>query len=242
MSNFTFATPAAWPEALDKLPTLKKRTMDDGLRLYKNPYKDVEYPSVTTVLSDYDKEGIIQWRERVGEREANIISERASIRGNGYHSILEDYILGKSYYKENRSEEILKLFNALKNILDANINNIHCVEQALYSDFLQVAGTVDLIAEWQGKLSVVDFKTSLRTKKKEWIKNYFMQKAAYAVMYEDMTGIPVSQLVTFIACHDMLNLYDNGIKIQTFIEHRNDHIQDFIVEKDRWFQNLGSTK
>tara|TARA_Y100000310_G_C20704127_1_gene833289 strand:+ start:20566 stop:21288 length:723 start_codon:yes stop_codon:yes gene_type:complete len=239
---FRYATPAVWPEALGgELPTISYRDAD-GLRLYKHPYKDVEFPSVTTVLSNYEKEGLIEWQKRVGEETANRIKRKAADRGSAYHKILEEYILGEDYSKNNHSAETVVMFKDTKLLLDKYIDNIHCTEQTMYSDFLEVAGTGDLIAEWSGILSIIDFKTSLRTKKKEWVKSYFMQESAYAVMYEEMTGLPVSQLVTLMYCYDELSPYGIPPKIQIFVEKRDNHIQDFIAEKNRWFQNLGTTK
>ena len=161
----------------------------NGKRHYVTPSGD-KYPSITTVLSILSREGIKAWRARVGEETANAISTKAARRGTNVHYMCEDYInneLNTSKFLPNEKE----LFYSIKPLIDNHINNIHAQEVTLYSDYLRVAGRVDLIAEFDGKLSIVDFKTSNKRKKKEWISNYFQQTSAYAVMYEERTKIPV---------------------------------------------------
>jgi genome maintenance exonuclease 1 len=109
-----------------------------------------------------------------------------------------------------------ELFYKIKSRIDTNITTVHCLEQALYSDELQVAGRVDCIAEWNGKLSVVDFKSSTNQKKKEKIGNYFMQCTAYAIMYEEIVGVPIEQIVVLIGT-------ENGDG-QVFVENKSDYV------------------
>jgi genome maintenance exonuclease 1 len=110
--------------------------------------------------------------------------------------------------------------------LDEHVNNIHALEIPLYSHHLKVAGRVDCIAEYDGQLSIIDFKTSSKLKEESWIKGYFMQCSAYAVMYEERTGIPVSQIVIMIAV--------DSEHPQVFIKKRNDYIKDFISYREAY--------
>lgn len=196
------------------LPKLKRETNPDGSRLYKTP-SGFSYPSVTTVTSLHTKDAIMQWRERVGNEEANRISTKASVRGTKIHSLCENYLLGKELQVDMFDKY---MFDSIKPLLD-EIDTIHCLESPLYSDHLQVAGTVDCIAEFRGKLSVIDFKTSSRPKERDDIHQYFMQTSAYAVAFEERTGIPVSKLVVIMGV-------DNDLP-RLFIEKRDTWIPEF---------------
>lgn len=186
-------------------------TTDTG-RKYKCP-NGVSYPSVTTVLSILNEDAIRKWRQRVGEEEANKISHRAATRGTAVHEIIEDYLNNKEDYTEGYMPNVIENFKDVKGILDANIGKVYAQEVPLYSDHLGLAGRVDCVAEYNGKLSIVDFKTSRKTKKKEWITNYFIQESAYAIMWEERTKQPITQLVTIISV-------DNEDP-QVFVEHRD---------------------
>jgi len=174
-------------------------TTDNG-RQYTTPEGKI-YPSVTTVLSEYNKKAIFEWRDRVGAEVANKISRTASGRGTKLHTVCEKYLLNEmSDMKiQTMMPDTKELFFALKPHLDKNIGNIYSLEQALYSDELRMAGRVDCIAEWDGKLSVIDFKTASKSKDENYILNYFMQCTAYANMFEERTGQPIDQLVVAIA-------------------------------------------
>jgi genome maintenance exonuclease 1 len=177
-------------------------TSEDGGRVYVTD-KGNKYPSITTVLSELSREGIAKWREKVGTETANKISQTATVRGTKLHSLVEDHLQNKEVDLSNSKLSLLdvQLFKNFKPVLE-KINNIHAQELAMYSDHLRTAGRADLIAEYEGKLSVIDFKTSGKLKKKEYIESYFMQCAAYAIMYEERTGIPVSNLCILIAVED----------------------------------------
>lgn len=179
------------------LAKLERITTPDGKRVYKTP-SGFAYPSVTTVTGLHTAKAIAEWRARVGNEEANRISARASGRGTRIHNLCEKYLLGESAEPNMFDAE---LFGTLKPHLN-KIDNIHCLEDPLYSDHLQVAGTVDCIAEYEGKLSVIDFKTSSRVKDRDDIHNYFMQCSAYAVAFEERTGIPVNRLVILMGIDD----------------------------------------
>ena len=181
-------------------------------RKYLGP-NGVSYPSVTTVLSILSEEHIQAWRARVGEEEANKISHRASTRGTAVHSIIEKYINNEEDFAEGFMPNILDNFMSVRPVLDDRIGSIYAQEVALYSDHLGLAGRVDCIGVFDGRLSVIDFKTSKKLKKKEWIEGYFIQETAYAIMWEERTGMPITQLVTIISVDDE--------DPQVFIEHRD---------------------
>jgi genome maintenance exonuclease 1 len=191
-----------------------ERITTPEVRLYKTPSGN-SYPSVTSVTGLHTAKGIAEWRKRVGNEEANRISARASSRGTRVHQLCEDYL---RFGKADADIFDQEMFGSIKFLLD-QIDNIHCLETPLWSDHLQVAGTVDCIAEFQGKLSVIDFKTSSRPKDRDDIHNYFMQCAAYSVAFEERTGIPIGRLVIIMAV-------DNE-EPRWFIEKRDNWIGGF---------------
>lgn len=193
---------------------------EGGGRRYVTP-DGSKLPSVTTVLSILSEEHIQKWRARVGEEEANKISHRASTRGTAVHTIIENYVNNVENYAEGFMPNIVDNFNGVKPILDSRIGEIYAQEAALYSEHLGLAGRVDCVGMFDGKLSIIDWKTSRKPKKKEWITNYFIQESAYAIMWEERTGMPITQLVTVIAVDDN--------PAQVFIEHR-DNWTDKLLE------------
>lgn len=205
-------------------------TNEDGRRVYVNA-SGVAYPSATTVLSVLSRDGIAKWRARVGAEEADKISNKASTRGTKIHTLTETYLknenLQEAYASTNASLLDLEMFKKFLPILDP-ISNIHCQELALYSDHLRMAGRVDCIGEYNGQRAVIDFKTSGKLKKKEHISSYFMQTAAYAIMYEERTGIPVPNLVILIAVEDE--------EPQVFIEKRDNWAKELIRTRD-YYEN-----
>lgn len=207
-------------------PKLERVTKPDGNRTYLTP-SGFSYPSVTTITGQATAEGIAKWRARVGEEEANRVSSRASARGTRIHSYCEDYLRGNLFEMDMFDAE---MFNSIKFLLD-DIDNIHCLETPLYSDHLQVAGTVDCIAEFQGKLTVIDFKTASRPKDRDDIYHYFMQCAAYAVAFEERTGIPVGRLMILMAV-------DNDDP-RWFIEKRDNWIGPFKMLRLQYKNKFG---
>lgn len=205
------------------LAELKQITNADGSRIYETP-SGKKYPSVTTVLQNYNKEALIAWRKRVGDAEANRISSRATRRGTKLHTLCERYLQNvEDVFGDNVDPLQREMFNSIVPFLN-DIDNIRMQESRLFSHHLRLAGTVDCIAEHDGRLSVIDFKTATRSKSKENIANYFMQCAAYAVMHEEMTGIPVQKLVIMIAVEDE--------PPQLFIEKRDNYIKELISYRD----------
>lgn len=165
-------------------------------RTYLDPEGN-RYPSITTVLSILSRDSIAEWRKRVGEEEANKISYRAATRGTAVHDIVEKYLdneLDLSKY----SFDVIQSWKNLQPILDSRIGTIYEQECPLFSKYLGIAGRVDCVAEFDGVPSIIDFKTSRKVKKKEWITNYFIQESAYAIMWEERTGMPIVNLVTIM--------------------------------------------
>jgi genome maintenance exonuclease 1 len=186
-----------------KLPSLdfdlKAETTDSG-RLYATPTGE-RYKSITTVLSNHNKQAIMEWRDRVGAEEANKISTKAANRGTKVHKICEDYINNEipELKMQMMMPDLKEMFFKIKPIIDEKLGDVYSQEQALYSHKLKIAGRVDLIGMWNGKLSVIDFKTSNKQKEEENIQNYFMQCTAYALMFSELTGMWIDDIVVLIA-------------------------------------------
>lgn len=201
-----------------ELTEMNAVTTESG-RKYKTP-EGVNLPSITTVLSILSRDSIAKWRKRVGEAEANRISYRASTRGTSVHEICEKYVNNDPNFKEGYTPDIIGSFLDLKPILDERLTKVFAQEAPLYSNHLGVAGRVDCVGIFDGKPSIIDYKTSMKPKRLDWIKNYFMQEAAYAIMWEERTGQPITQLVTIISV-------DNN-EPQVFIEHRDNWVRPLL--------------
>ena len=182
------------------IPGQIKQINTSGKRLYETP--DGNFPSITTVLSSLSKAGIQAWRKRVGEEEANRISTQASRRGTRTHSIIEDYLKNQQDYLNGYMPDSIELFQSIQSILNTHIGKIYGLEVSLWSKYLGVAGRCDCIAEYDDEISIIDWKTSSKPKKEEWIESYKLQGTGYAKMYEERTGIKVSQVVIVIAVVD----------------------------------------
>lgn len=198
----------------------------DGKRVYVAPNGE-KYPSVTTVIADYGKEAILEWRKKVGEEKANEISRKATTRGTSVHKVLEAYLNNEDISSFEMMPNVKSLFVRMKQELDDKINNIHCLEDKLYSHELKLAGTVDCIAEYKGVLSVIDFKTSVRLKKKENIGGYFMQGAAYATMFNEMTNLNIEQVVILIGV-DTANFCQTLIVKNEELQHHRQELLKYI--------------
>jgi genome maintenance exonuclease 1 len=177
--------------------------MVGGKRVYLTPTGH-HYPSVTTVIGNNaaKKAGIAKWRARVGEKAANAKTTRATGRGTKYHSIAEDYFNNDLDLKKYKSHPLpVLMFHHSRPTLD-RINNIYLQEAALYSKHLEIAGRVDCIAEFDGVLSIIDFKTAAEPKREKYLYDYFVQETAYACMLQENYGLSVKQLVTIVACEN----------------------------------------
>ena len=179
-----------------KLPTTKGKRID-GFRFYQIDGKN--YPSITTVLGVQKKEGLEKWRKAVGEEAAKWEMGRAARRGKATHTLVEQYIKGET--PSIRDVLPLGLFRLMKPYID-QIDNVQLSEEIMYSHKLTVAGQVDCVADYNGKLSVIDFKTANKERKEDWIENYYIQTCAYAIMYEELFGKRIEQLVILMAGED----------------------------------------
>ena len=168
----------------------------DGKRIYYLPNGRTAY-SITTVTSFAKRKTILEWRKRVGEEKANRISQKASARGNDFHQVCQDYLENKELNWDDYKPLTKFMFFSAKKELD-KINNIHAIERTLYSEYFGLAGRVDCIAEYDGELAVIDFKTSEEIKPEEWIENYFVQEVFYAAAYYELTDIPPVKLITIM--------------------------------------------
>lgn len=208
---------------------LEQVNTDSG-RYYKTPTGAL-YPSVTTVTGLFGADAIKQWRARVGDQEANRISSQASTRGTRIHQLCENYLNNDDIDTSKYTFDDVENFRLLKQQLDTNIDNIHLQEVRLYSDYLKMAGTVDCIAEWKGKLAIIDFKTARKPKNKEYILNYFCQASAYAIMYEERYNIPVSRIVILISV-------DNELP-QVFEDYRDNYVKPLMEIREKYKQKFG---
>ena len=195
------------------------------------------YPSITTVLGILSEEAIAAWRARIGEEEADRISRQAGRRGTAVHACIESFIGGFEPKPANPIIEIM--FKKISYILEDRLSVVHGIERAMFSHHLKLAGTADLIGVFDDKLSIIDFKTSLKPKRKEWCEGYFCQEAGYAIMWEERTAacgnrMPITQLVTIIVNEENLNM-----EPQVFIEHRDTWAPKLIETRKIWEQRNG---
>ena len=178
------------------LPKTKGKKVGD-YRFYD--IDGVNYPSVTSVLSMRKTEGLKKWRKSIGEDVANWEMRRCANRGKSLHTLVEQYM--KNETPSIRDVLPLGLFKLMKPYLD-QINNIRLVEEIMYSKNLTLAGQVDCVAEYNGKLSVIDFKTVNKERIEEWVENYFLQCTAYSIMYNETFNEPIEQIVILMAAED----------------------------------------
>jgi genome maintenance exonuclease 1 len=204
----------------------------DGVRFYKLPKTDKYYPSVTSITSFKNAKFFKEWRTKIGEDEANRITARATQRGTAFHSIAEDYINGEldlDKYLDNNPLSV-RMFQSAKDTLN-RINNIHCLESFLYSHYLGLAGRVDCIAEFDGELAVIDFKTSTKEKKEDYIEHYFVQETAYAAMFLERTGIEVKKIVTLIATEEGSIQVFQKHNLDDYLQLLKSYIEEFVRRK-----------
>jgi CRISPR/Cas system-associated exonuclease Cas4 (RecB family) len=166
-------------------------------RFYKTP-SGLWYPSITTVLGDVEKPAIQQWRMSLGDAKAKKEMERAAARGSAVHEITEKFLNNDPSPTDGYESTHVRQFNTLKPHL-RKINNILCQEIPLFSDELEIAGRVDCIGEYDGRLAVIDFKTSNNNKRPDMIHDYFMQASAYAIMFQEMYNVQIDDIVIIMA-------------------------------------------
>ena len=192
-----------------------------GKRHYKLPDGKL-VPSVTTVLSEkLPKHGLLEWQEKQGEEKVAAILAEASRRGTVIHAIAEKYVLGDPEYLTGVNFLDKVSFRPIRRALDDNVDNIMGIEVPLYNKKLNTAGRTDLIAQYNGVNSVIDFKTSLKSKKEEWIENYFLQATVYSMMFEITYKIHIPQIVIIISA-------DTENHAQIFIKKRSPFVKKVI--------------
>lgn len=182
------------------------------------------YPSITTVLSERKKEGLMEWRKRVGDDVANYIARTAAQRGTKVHQMCEDFINNKEVTREPFLAAAL--FGQLEKVIADKVDNVHAQECGLYSDKYMVAGRVDCIAEYNGELSIIDFKTSRSERNDDWNESYYIQASAYAEMFEERTGLPINQIVILVVTED-------GV-VQEFVKDKSDYLPLLVESIDNF--------
>ena len=210
--------------------SLTRETID-GVRYYKVPGTDklVKLPSITSVISYRNRLKFKAWEEKVGLDEANRIRRKSTSRGTDAHTLIEQYLNNEKEFKEVQPLSTY-LFKQAIPTLDKS-DNILCQEQAMFSHTLGIAGSVDCIAEYDGELAIIDFKTSAKAKPREWIEDYFVQCAAYACMLYEMKGIIVKKFVIIMTCEDgEVKVYEERDKSK-YINLLSEYIREFVEDK-----------
>ena len=213
-----------------KLTELTTQTVNFK-RFYETPDGKL-YPSITTVLSTRNKKGLFEWRKKVGDEVANYVARTSAARGTAVHHMCEDYLNNfPTEWPDKWSEHEKKflpfcLFKQLQNKVLQKIDNIRSQECALFSNKYRVAGRVDCIAEYDGKLSIIDFKTSTKERNDEWNENYYIQASAYAEMFEEQTGTPIEQIVILVVTEDGA--------VQEFVKEKYDYIPLLVESIDNF--------
>jgi ATP-dependent exoDNAse (exonuclease V) beta subunit len=211
-------------------PKNLERIDDPSGRVYKTPAGT--FPSITTVLSRLSRDSIKEWRKRVGEEEANRITQSAADRGTKLHKICEDYLSNKTVESLTLLEDMR--FKKVKGWLDENVGEVIGLELPLYSSYLGVAGTCDCIITLKanGKLFILDFKTSRKSKERWMVESYFLQATGYCVMFEEVYGLPISRF-------GIIMLTDDG-DLQTFYGKRDNYIEKLVecIEEYKYEQKL----
>jgi len=213
-----------------------KATNVDGVRLYETPEGN-KYPSMTTVLSVRNKQGLVEWRKRVGEEVANYIARTAAARGTAVHHMCEDYINNMSWNypldwaKHKKNFLPYTLFKQLRNSVLQKVNNIYAQECGLYSDKYRVAGRVDCVAEYNGIPTIIDFKTSTKERTDEWNESYYIQATGYAEMFEERTGIEIKQIAILVVTAD-------GV-VQEFVKDKTEYLPLLQDTINKWEEKNG---
>ena len=202
----------------------------DGVRYYKVPDEEelIKMVSITSVTSHFNKQIFINWRKKVGNETADKITKAATKRGTDMHTLTENYLYNKDLPEVPPISEFL--FKIAKGNLK-KINNIYALEGPLYSRQLGIAGTVDCIAEYDGELAIIDFKTSKKPTPREWIEHYFVQAMAYGCMLYEMKNISIKKLVIIMACENgECVVYEETDKAK-YIKLLDKYIRKFVGDK-----------
>ena len=211
------------------LPKLSRETID-GVRYYSVPDEDelLKLVSITSVTSHHNKEIFVKWRKKVGDAEADRITRQATSRGTDTHTLTEAYLYNKDLPEvQPLSQMLFKIYKSELN----KISRVHSLEGSLYSKELGIAGTVDCIAEYNGELAIIDFKTSKKPKPREWVDHYFVQCMAYGCMLYELTGIAVKKLVIIMACENGESIVYEEYDKKKYIKLLTEYIREFIQSK-----------
>lgn len=219
--NFTHLPPC-------DLPELNVEQSSTGKRFYVTPQGN-KYPSITTVLGHKEKPWLNEWRNMLGTKKADKETKRCADRGEAVHELIEKYLDNESEFMRGYKPEYVAGFNQLKFYLN-RVNNIRTQEAALYSDTLKVAGRVDCIGEYNGKLSIIDFKTSNNYKDKSMIEDYFKQCTGYAIMWNELTGEPIENIT-------ILMTVEKGLVPLVFEEKIDKYVKPLLVDIDNFYKN-----
>jgi len=211
------------------LPKLSRETID-GVRYYSVPDEDelLKLVSITSVTSHHNKEIFVKWRKKVGDAEADRITRQATSRGTDTHTLTEAYLYNQELPEVQPLSKML--FQIYKSELN-KISRVHALEGSLYSKELGIAGTVDCIAEYNGELAIIDFKTSKKPKPREWVDHYFVQCMAYGCMLYELTGIAVKKLVIIMACENGESIVYEEYDKKKYIKLLTEYIREFIQSK-----------
>lgn len=212
-------------------PVITREEKPNGDRIYLVP-DGKSYPSLTTVIKAHNKKAIDNWKQRVGESTAKRIQENASSRGHIVHECIETLLMNFPVTEIQKSMQLKAkaVYLSMKKTLVDKVTEVYGLEQPLFSHKLRVAGTADFIGKYDGKMSIVDFKTSTRKRKKEWNTGYYMQLTGYAFMFEEMTGIRIEQGV-------ILAGIDNEPLVQEFVLDRKDfgkYLKELVSWRDKY--------
>ncbi len=208
------------------LPQLERETID-GVRYYKVPDEDqlLRLVSITSVTSHKNRQFFANWRKKIGEEEADKITRQATSRGTDMHLLVEHHLKNEDLPKVQPLSDFL--FKIAKKDL-SRINNVYALEGSLYSKQLGIAGTVDCIAEFDGELAIIDFKTSKKPKPREWVEHYFVQCMAYGCMLYELTGISIKKLVIIMACENGESVVYEEYDKSKYIKLLTKYIREFV--------------
>lgn len=200
-----------------------QRVEAEGKRFYLTP-EGKQYPSVTTVTGYAKKAFFAEWRKNNPEE-----AKRVTVRGTRFHSLVEKYLNNEELDRSKINFADLFLFSQAEEEIN-KIDNIHLLESTLWSDTLKLAGRVDCIAEYAGKLSVIDFKSASKEKPASDIKEYFMQATAYAIMYQERYGKAIDNIVIIMSSEDgMVNVYQ--MNPLNYVQDLFDSIKEYNSEQ-----------
>jgi len=212
-----------------ELIQLESVTEESGRRQYILP-DGSSVPSVTTVLSAFKSDYLEKWRYAIGHEEANRITQVAASRGSRFHALMEAGLFNREIDTKRMMPDMKEFWIKVRPLVE-RIDNIHYIETTLYSELLRVAGRCDVIAEFDGIGSIIDFKTSRDFKEESMIQNYFEQETCYSLLYEEMTGRKLRQIVTIMV--------GPGAP-QLFVKQRNPYIDSLYEKIFKYHKMMGS--